>query len=266
MESYMKRIVIGLMISAVAVSTFAECSYNFDATQSQIDQTDLGSTLFPNIAGQKFGFNTFANNGDSVGYLAVSSGYENLRIQAQNGSADPTTHPGGDKTVPTSGIFAYEIQLKIPTITFSGNEVALFYPITGFGSTLYNQTKATAALIYLNNHYSAKNQNIIKVVLGDNSQFTYPINTSSTMQRIGFYFDQDAKKIGIIVNGVNKGYLANYSEGFNHFAFAALGGQAGMNSSSANINKEVSAELVVDHSKLQFNYPSGTKDICGNAL
>ncbi len=86
------------------------------------------------------------------------------------------------------------------------------------------------------------------------------------MQRIGFYFDQDAKKIGIIVNGVNKGYLANYSEGFNHFAFAALGGQAGMNSSSANINKEVSAELVVDHSKLQFNYPSGTKDICGNAL
>ncbi|WP_171499513.1 DUF4882 family protein [Acinetobacter guerrae] len=262
----MKKILTGLIASVVAGSAFAECSYNLDATQSQIDQTDPGSTLFPNISGQKFGFNTFANNGDSVGYLAVSSGYENLRIQAQNGSADPTTHPGGDKTVPTSGIFAYEIQLKVPTTTFSGNEVALFYPIGGMGTTLYNQIKAGATLIYLNNHYTAKNQNIIKVAFADNSQFSYPINTSSTYQRVGFYFDQDLKKIGLIVNGINKGYLANYTEGFDHFAFAAIGGQAGMTSNSSNLNKEVSSELITDHSKLQFNYPTGAKDICGNSI
>lgn len=37
-------------------------------------------------------------------------------------------------------------------------------------------------------------------------------------------------------------------------------------SNSSSLGKEISYEIVSDHSKLQFTYPTGTTDICGTPL
>lgn len=37
-------------------------------------------------------------------------------------------------------------------------------------------------------------------------------------------------------------------------------------SNSSALGKEISYEIVSDHSKLQFTYPTGTTDICGTPL
>jgi hypothetical protein len=68
------------------------------------------------------------------------------------------------------------------------------------------------------------------------------------------------------VNGVNKGYLSNYNLPVINSFFMIAAALNGISPNSPNIGKEVSIELITDATKMTQSYPTGTTDICGNAI
>ncbi|WP_433848258.1 DUF4882 family protein [Acinetobacter proteolyticus] len=90
--------------------------------------------------------------------------------------------------------------------------------------------------------------------------------TSNGYQRLGVYVNQTTKQIGLIFNGMNSGYIRSFANKLDSFAFANMAGQYGIPTGSPTIGQNISIELITDHAGLQFTYPTGTKDICGNTI
>ncbi len=91
-------------------------------------------------------------------------------------------------------------------------------------------------------------------------------NPAVNSNRIGFYINTQSKSIGYIINGVNKGYKWTYTQPLSDVLFYMGVSFGDFQSNSSKVGLTVSQELVTDHSKLQFMYPSGTTDICGNII
>ncbi|NNP71250.1 DUF4882 family protein [Acinetobacter sp. Ac_5812] len=254
----MKRLIIGALISTVTIGTaFAECTYNFDATASQIAQIDSSVSRFPNVSNQKVGFNIKATN-DKEAYAAFSSAYADNKIAG---------HGAGDINVPTTGIFAFEYKFKVPTSLLSGNEALAFFPLAASGNNSLGQFQRLG-LIYTNNAASNPNKNEFRFFMNFvGSSYDLPVAvTASGYQTLGFYINASTKQVGIIFNGVNKGYVASFDTNFDQLGFTNAAAQYQFASNSSNLGKEVSIELITDHLKLQNTYPLGTKDICGNTI
>ena len=254
----MKKLVLGsLIIIAATSNVFAECTYNFDATETQISQIDSSLTGFPIKNNQKVGFNIVSNDGLKI-YGAYSSAYAANRISGVN---------SGDITAQSSGIFAYEYKLKVPTNLFSGQEAVLFFPLAMSG-TLNNSQTEVLAVGYTNNVPSNPDKN--ELILSIDSTATNlrlpVVTTSSGYQTLGIYINRDTNQVGLIHNGVNKGYIGPISSNFNKLAFWNYAGQNAIPVNSTNLGKEISIELITDHTKLQNTYPTGAKDICGNVI
>ncbi|AZN68666.1 DUF4882 family protein [Acinetobacter haemolyticus] len=254
----MKKIILGPLISVITMgSSFAACTYNFDATAAQIAQFDSSAARFPVVNNQKVAFNVIAEN-DVKAYTALSSDYIATRIA---GGDD------GDIAIPTSGIFAYEYKIKVPTYLLNGDEALLFAPLGAFG-TLNNQNTQSITLTYWNNTSTNPNKNEFKLFMNmTGNSFDMPVvATPSGYQTIGIYVNMDTRKVGVIYNGVNKGYVAPITQPFNRLAFANLAGQYNFANNSSNLGQEISIELITDSTKLQNTYPQGTKDVCGTTL
>lgn len=261
MVKYMKKIILGTIIGAASIgSTSAACTYNFDATAAQLANLNTGTSLFPNVNNQKVGFNITPNL-DTIGYSAFSSAYA-ANKSPNNNSGD------GDITLPaTPGIFAFEFKFKVPTYLLSGQEGLTFFPLAGIG-TYNNQQSQAIAIVYSNNvaTYPGKNEFRLFMNFTGNS-FNMPVvATPSGYQTIGIYVNMTTGQVGVIHNGVNKGYVATLTKWFDKFAFAANAGQYQFANNSSSIGQEVSIELITDHTKLQNTYPTGTTDICGNTI
>ncbi|WP_151980599.1 DUF4882 family protein [Acinetobacter guerrae] len=259
----MKRIVIGLMVSTVAVSTFAECSYNFDANQTQISAMSSGSSVFPNINGQKVSL-TFQPSNEFKTYLAVSSGFANNKI------TQPSKYIG-DIALNQSNVIAYEILFKAPNIVLTSDSMTMLFP-GGLGATKNGQIVLSNMIINVNNVPSLPNQilsawqvldTINNNIIGENS---IDNNLISNSLRLGFYINQQTQQVGVIVDGVNQGYVGTFSEKPDQGYFNVNFGVKNIPENSPIVGKEFSFELITDHSKMQFNYPTGAKDICGNAI
>lgn len=69
-----------------------------------------------------------------------------------------------------------------------------------------------------------------------------------------------------ISNGVDRGYTWSYTTPLSKMKFAIAIEEGFYASNSSALGKEISYEIVSDHSKLQFTYPTGTTDICGTPL
>lgn len=91
-------------------------------------------------------------------------------------------------------------------------------------------------------------------------------STTDGYQKIGIYVNQDTKQVGVIYNGVNKGYVSTNPSKINSLAFTNGMAYYGTDSTSPNIGKVHSVELITDKNQFQFTYPTGTKDICGNVI
>ncbi|WP_343579489.1 DUF4882 family protein [Acinetobacter sp.] len=258
----MKKIFFGtvLLTAAIYQPVFAQCNFSFNATQAQIQQAYPNSSStnlrFPSINGMKASYTVAANPdmATKINYFAL------------NGD-------GYKFSLPQTGIIAYEYQFKVPTSVITGEGNIVFLPTIGRGVG-EDQIPFSVMIVYANNFDSTQNQNNIAVGIynynnGSGSTSGQAFNVSNTpngYQRLGIYINQDTKQVGVIFNGVNAGYIGTASTKPVNYYFEMNLGQYAIPAGNAVIGQEISQELILDKSQLQFKYPVGTKDICGAVL
>lgn len=232
----MKKLLLGLTVGAVSVASWGSC------TAGQMDLT--GETMNGNLngvvslVGQKLTSHILANDG--LESISKTVNY---------------------KSLPNSNIVAFEYKSIVPA-GLTGEEFAAGW--------LFHHSKTgsevTSGALFA--PMSDKNGlNLILIGAGNPTQlFQSSESISPDSNRFGIYINRQTKQIGYILNGVNKGYRWEYIDNINDIGFTLANSFGGFKSNSSHIGKEVSFELITDHSELQFTYPSGTDDICGNTI
>lgn len=252
----MKKYVIatGLVSLFTAAQATAACPYALDATAS--DYTAIGATPFPSI-----------NQTSQDGSYSVST-TSATRSALSHALATTGT---ADATVPSSGIFAFENYLvNFPTSAPQNGGVLN----AGLVGLLTSSTEGIQLSAYLISGSGLSPNTSLNVVVYNpataqiDSQ-SYPVSLPiSGNFRVGFYVNQSSKQIGVIVDGVDKGYLSFTFQntiqkiGFQPFSFS----NSSIHSSDPVIGQTVKTRLVTDASQVLFSYPSGAKDICGNTI
>ncbi|WP_228270386.1 DUF4882 family protein [Acinetobacter colistiniresistens] len=123
----MKKVILGSILGIASVgSAYAECTYNFNANQTQIDAVSSGAIQFPNINGQKVSLTFQASNTNKL-YIAASSAFGNNRI------SQPTKNVG-DIALNQSNLIAYEMIVKAPNVVLSGNSIVTLFPAAFIGT------------------------------------------------------------------------------------------------------------------------------------
>lgn len=247
------------------------CQYNFDATQEDFDVLNAQDPdrppmkIFPLINGQKFGFKVEPVTEDNYGYLDY-----NAKSKAKINS--PSYE--GDFLLPNKGIVAFEMELKVPTLSSSSSSYSA--DISFNGVTDNNYTIRSNYHFDIGAHDFEFGENPPRLYhslsseVGDyeliDSYFKNKQMTDNTneYQRLGVYINQDTNQVGFISNGVDEGYQFKLPGALQKIAFSMNGN---INILSTNLfGQELSNELITDRNALQFNYPQGTTDMCGNAI
>ncbi|MDR3027254.1 MAG: DUF4882 domain-containing protein [Acinetobacter sp.] len=267
----MKKLTIAILTGLMSASGWSACTYNFDATNSQI--SNLGAVPFTNNSGQIVSANVTS---DKKMYLTSSA--EGLNGYLTNSGT-------GDKTLPSSGILAFEVAIpKFILSKPSNGEVEA--DIILFSKDSVNQG-VLSGMIYLHSGYNnvsgySENARVGGFLGGgsytmNNGQMTInnpsvslpftgatlPLNSN---YRVGIYLNQNSKQLGLIINGVNKGYVFNYEKSLLNLGVILGLTTARLTPSDNVLNQEVKLSLVTDKNEFQFTYPTGTKDICGNTI
>lgn len=259
-----KKVFITTILSSVLLgNAYAECTYNFDANQTQLNAISTQAIPFPNVSGQKASIILAASNTYKT-YIAVSSGYGTNKVN------QPTTDEG-DKVLSQSNIIAYEMIIKAPNISLTGNSVLALMPGAFMGTkdgknvlmnmlASFNNIPAQPNLIFSGWHVADVSTGN---VLSENTLSNTDVNNGV---RVGFYINQQTQQVGVIANGNNLGYIGSYSVKPSKGYFTINLGVQNIPTGSPLIGKEVSVELITDHTKLQNTYPTGAQDICGNVI
>lgn len=277
----MKKIILGTLISVITIgNTFAACTYNLNATQSQVDAVNaLGgrqATLMPtiNLTEQK-GTAVIGHFSNSVDQIATSSNFiSNTSINT----------PINDKVVVNTNILASEFVFDVANI----KDIALgaSHEIQQLGvqilgaSNSKNELSLDLAYSLINNDPNYSNGSYItltaattklnasgQLVAKDFDRKLIPVTVPSVGKvRVGVYFNQVTKQLGYIINGTNYGYLNILAENaLSNIGFQAVS-QPSLNTTSKFLGKQVSIQVITDSANMQFTYPSNTKDICGNTI
>lgn len=249
------------------------CQYNFDATQEDYDlwnneHSDYWSMkIFPLITGQKFS-------------LKVEPRSESEYVARSKASLN-STNDIGDLTIPDTGIIAFEMELKLPTSALKSSSLgnsAYYSSAIGFNGITNNGYTVRSNYWFDMGTYDpdfgenpARLYYSVAYRLSDNSGPDNPYykgqnmtNSSNGYQRLGIYINQNTKQVGFIVNGVDEGYKSTLPAPLENISFSV--------SSAISIDaeqlfgQELSNELITDRNALQFSYPQGTTDMCGNAI
>ncbi|MDO7475611.1 DUF4882 family protein [Acinetobacter baumannii] len=247
------------------------CQYNFDATQEDFDVLNAQDPdrppmkIFPLINGQKFGFKVEPVTEDNYGYLDY-----NAKSKAKINS--PSYE--GDFLLPNKGIVAFEMELKVPTLSSSSSSYSA--DISFNGVTNNNYTIRSNYHFDIGAHDFEFGENpprlyySVSSEMGDyeffdnyfkNKQMT---DNTNEYQRLGVYINQNTKQVGFIVNGVDQGYQSTLPAPLENIRFS-VSSSIGIYSNQL-FGQELSNELITDRNALQFNYPQGTTDMCGNAI
>lgn len=253
------------------------CKYNFDATQEDYELWNnqhpeyFPMNIFPLISGQKFSFKVKP---------IPESEYGNLDYIARSKASLNSTNDIGDLTIPHTGIIAFEMELKIPTSALGnssfGNSSYIsnigFIGVTNNGYTVrsnYGFDMGTYDPDFGEN--PARLSYSVAYRLSDNSGPDNPYFKSQNMtnntkeyQRLGIYINQNTRQVGFIFNGVDQGYQSILPAPLENISFSVLSGISIY--SEQSFTQELSNELITDRNALQFNYPQGTTDMCGNAI
>lgn len=269
----MKKLLL-LLTCLVGSNSWSACTYNFDATQAQLDtlsQNAPNFNFFPIINGQKFGFNLLSGlPTGSKGYyrlhLAASKmTIENAIKEQQPQNQSPITN-FGDKQLPASGIIAYEFNFKVLDNLTANSQLA-FFPVTVSGDL--ENGKYGFIFSYSNSQTTeGKNSNGFSAIFSTNDQSKqkmmelFNVTAPAQLQKIGVYINQNSNQVGVIANGQNLGYIYTLPSKAKNIAFSFISIYKDIQ--PADLNKEVSIELVTDKSKFTNAFPTGTTDICGN--
>jgi hypothetical protein len=247
------------------------CKYSFDATQEDFDVLNAQDPdrppmkIFPLINGQKFGFKVEPVTEDNYGYLDY-----NAKSKAKTNS----TSYEGDFLLPHKGIVAFEMELKVPTLSSSSSSYTADISFNGVTDNNYTIRSFYNFAIGVHDFEFGENPPSLYYSLvsevGDYELIDrYSKNKKMTgntneYQRLGVYINQDTKQVGFIFNGVDEGYQFKLPGTLQKVAFSMNGN---LNILSTNLfGQELSNELITDRNALQFSYPQGTTDMCGNAL
>ncbi|MFW1952960.1 DUF4882 family protein [Acinetobacter beijerinckii] len=288
--------------SLLSFSQPQTCQYNFDAIQQDYDglwnnqYSDYLIGLFPISNGQKFSFTVappyFSNSDPEYGtfnylqYLAASK----KRLQTSGDDRrfiPPFLDSLGDLALPNTGILALEMQLDIPASPLSGGYYGEpgssyladinFNGITENGYIVrsgYSFMAGTADPDFGENppavFYSLDYQN------SDGTEYNAVVNYYNKMteyqskyHRLGVYINQNTKQVGFIVNGVDQGYQGTLPAPLKNIGFdirSWVGSDKDGKFSDKLAGLEFSSELITDRNALQFSYPQGATDICGNEI
>lgn len=257
----MKKIILATIMGFSGVSSvFAECTYSFDATLAQLQS--LGNTSvqkFPTITGNKFSYKT---SQQSPIYTAYSQDYLTRALAANDNQASLYTR--GDKIIPTTGIIAFEYKIKVPTLGNTG--FVNIFPILAAGIM---QNGKAMNIIVAYQHGPTTNHFYFQTTSNDDALVSNgfklaPEVTSDGYQKIGIYINQNSNQVGLVFNGINKGYFATFPSKLDNLYFSLTSNFYDL--AAIDANKDVSIEFLLDKSKITQSYPTGTKDICGVAL
>ncbi|MEQ1066916.1 DUF4882 domain-containing protein [Acinetobacter sp. XH1741] len=261
-----------LLAQTKTINSSPVCQYHFDATQEDYDLWNsehpdyFPMKIFSVINGQKFSSpvnSRLENEYGYVDYMARSKASLNLANDI------------GDFSIPNTGIIAFEMELKVPTVKVGNSSYISnidFTGVTNNGYTVrsnYGFHTGTYDPDFGENpptlNYS------VAYRLSDNSGPDHPyfksqnmINNTNEYQRLGIYINQNTKQVGFILNGVDQGYQSNLPAPLANIRFYVMSGIAIY--SDQLFGQELSNELITDRNALQFNYPQGTTDMCGNAI
>lgn len=180
----------------------------------------------------------------------------------------------------TQADIAFEMEFKIPTITlvnsgFENNAYMSSIYFTGVTNNGYTVRSSYGfdmgsydpdfgenppRLIYSVNYRLSDNSG------PDHSYYKSQNMTNNTQeyQRLGIYINQNTRQVGFIVNGVDQGYKSTLPAPLENISFNVVSGLSIY--SNQLFGQELSNELITDRNALQFNYPQGTTDMCGNAI
>ncbi|MFA3130148.1 DUF4882 domain-containing protein [Acinetobacter pittii] len=247
------------------------CQYNFDATQEDYDlfntqYPDRPPTMrFPLINGQKFGFKVEPVTEDKYGYLVYTA---KSKVKMNSTSYE------GDFLLPNKGIIAFEMELKVPTLSSSTSSYSADISFNGVTDNNYTIRSFYTFIIGAHDFEFGENPPTLYYSLvsevGDyklidhyfkNKKMT---DNTNEYQRLGVYINQDTNQVGFISNGVDEGYQFKLPGALQKVAFT-VEGIADIESTNL-FGYEFSNELITDRNALQFNYPQGTTDMCGNAI
>ncbi|MDC4826210.1 DUF4882 domain-containing protein [Acinetobacter baumannii] len=254
------------------------CKYNFNATQEDFDlwnneYPDFPIKIFPSIIGQKFGFKVEPRPESEYGYVDYVA---TSKINSPN-----SINENGDLTIPHTGIIAFEMELKIPTSTLGSSSLgnSTYYSSSiGFSGVTNNGYTVRSSYGFDMGSYDPDfGENPPRLIysvnyrLSDNSGPDHSYYKSQNMtnntqeyQRLGIYINQNTRQVGFIVNGVDQGYKSTLPAPLENISFNVVSGLSIY--SNQLFGQELSNELITDRNALQFNYPQGTTDMCGNAI
>ena len=290
----MKKIILATIVGVSGMSnSFAECTYNFDASLQDLKAFEIAK------AGNSTNYRYVEqvaniNNANQSGYDVIRY-YSNKNVDTflaskkyiQFKTQYPFDTPDNvvivDKAISSSDIFAQEFIFDVNNLKVNLGNNSQMYEY-GFIITGSSESKVELTL----NLMFAKGNNYSGVLNGDaiaslgatyksdgNGHLTYlsanrtnnPVEVPADGKvRVGIYVNQNTKQVGYIINGVNYGYLNLTME--NKLKYISFMGAINQDhfANSALTGKTVGLQLVTDKSKMQFTYPTGAKDICGVAL
>ena len=248
------------------------CQYNFDVAQEDFDlwnneYPEFPKKIFPSINGQKFGFKVEPRPESEYGYVDY--------IATSKASLN-STNDIGDLTLPHTGIIAFEMELKLPTSAL-GNS-AYYSSGIGFSGVTNNGYTVRSSFWFDMGSYDpdfgenpARLSYSVAYRLSDESGPDNPYyksqnmtNNSNGYQRLGIYINQNTKQVGFIRNGVDQGYQSTLPASLENIRFSTSSGISIY--SNQLFGQELSNELITDRNALQYSYPQGTTDMCGNSI
>lgn len=237
----MRKNILILSLLIISAQSWAECKIGDLEIDPSVSQTPEGTpnpSNYITITGQKVLTKALANI--NIGTLIKTK---------------------TDTNIAQSNVVAFEYIFKKP-INLNSNELA-----SGFITGTSNYDGIVFAAPSFGSAYGSQ-QNLFMSSISGNitpNQTQKEVLANETV-RVGIYYNQISKKIGYIVNGVDRGYTWSYTTPLSKMKFAIAIEEGFYASNSSALGKEISYEIVSDHSKLQFTYPTGTTDICGTPL
>ena len=269
----MKKLTITVLLGLSSMSGWGACTYNFDATDLEIQQTNTGAVppvrKFP-ILNANTGSFTLENN--AYQYLASTSTFAQSLSRYMHGTSTTIV---GDKNLTNNGRYVVELKINnfsdIPTGAYVGNQSGVFT----LGYNFYgikNGNLKYGGFLWVSNSDQDKTKKVFisfsDLGAGVNYGKEYEISyNTANNYKIGLYFDQDTKQIGINLNGLDKGFINNtpLSESASQMSFQMFGLVGGYSTTLPN-TFQPSETIIFDGSQTSLNYTTNSKDICGNVI
>lgn len=284
----MNKYVAAALIAASSSASFATtCQYPFDATSSQYAMG--GISPFPGINYQSVEYpvqSTINSTGLFIqNYIAASN---NGALAAINSAG--TGLPGGDITLPSSGIIGVEIAIDnfpdfstpnanlnismgfatsnhisgadLSQITADGLTFGLMFNSMTSGTGIGNGPWAALLAYRRDGNQAGFSETGGMIPL----QLPLPAN-----YRAGLYLNMSTRQMGFTLNGVDYGYAKDAAgnpftvpASISSAMILASGVMQVSSGSDPLLGSPVGATLITDRSQFNQPFPAGTTDICGN--